>query len=113
MTTEPLGGNPDFLTACRFWAGWAAVAVAVACGITTTRGLESESSRDIDIVLPAWGELNIWFAGVLAPDPWWGLSARDGVRVPDVEPAIDEGVGVGMRSVLFRWAEVDSPAWND
>ena len=111
MTTVPLGGNPDFLTACRFWAGWAAVAAA--CGITTTRGLESESSRDIDIVLPAWGELNILFAGVLAPDPWWGLSARDGVRVPDVEPAIDEGVGVGMRSVLFRWAEVDSPAWND
>lgn len=111
----PLGGNPGFLTpACRFWAVWAAVAVAVlACGITTTRGFESESSRDMETVLPACGDRSILLPGVLERDPSWVIPARDGVRVPAVDPAIDEGVGVGMRSVLRRWAEVDSPAWND
>jgi hypothetical protein len=53
---------------------------------------------------------SILFPGVLALDPSFAVPTRDGVRVPAVEPAIADGVMVGIRSVLRRCAEVDNPA---
>ena len=114
------GGKPDFLAEillgveacwrCWGWWGWCEAGTT-----TSTRGFESESSRDMDMALPAFTDRNISLPGVLERDESWLAPARDGVRVPTpVGPvAIDDGVIVGIKSVRRLWAEVESPPWKD
>ena len=77
-----------------------------ACGMgTSTRGLESTSSRDMDTVLPVLAERSILLPGVLDLEP----SIRDELRVPACDVATEDVI-VGIKSVRRRCAVVAMPA---
>ena len=100
---EALGGE-------RALRGGDVPAVAVvlfeACGMgRSTRGLESTSSRDMDMVLPALPDRNILFPGVLDLDP----AIRDEFRVPDCDVATEDVI-VATKSVRMRCAVFATPA---